>query len=70
MKESIVYLLVLVFLEPGAAKPTVNITVTRNQVACEQSRVAVQKGSAYPLQVAQCAPLDLGKVNDLMQGRR
>lgn len=69
MKESIVYLLILVFTETGAPKPTVKITVTPDRVSCERSREAVQKGSAYPLLVCECAALDVRKVNAVMQGR-
>ena len=46
MKESLVWLLILVFTEPGASAPTVKITVTRSQLACEETRIAVQKGAA------------------------
>lgn len=70
MKESIVWLLILVFTEPGATAPTVRITVTRSQLACEETRLAVQKGAAIPLQLARCTPLDLKIVNDIMSGRR
>lgn len=69
MKE-IVWLLILVFTEPGATAPTVKITVTRSQLACEEMRIAVQKGAAIPLQLAQCAPLDMKIVNDILSGRR
>lgn len=34
------------------------------------TRLAVQKGAAIPLQLAQCTPLDLKIVNDIMSGRR
>jgi hypothetical protein len=67
---SIVWLLILVFTEPGAPAPTVKITVTRSQLACEETRLAVQKGAAIPLQLAQCAPLDMKIVNDILTGRR
>jgi hypothetical protein len=70
MKESLVWLLILVFTDPGAPTPTVKITVTRNQLACEEMRIAVQKGAAVPLQLAQCAPLDMKIVNDILSGRR
>ena len=61
MNASIVWLLVLVFSEPGAASPTVKITVMRDQLACEEMRLAVNKGSAYPLLVNKCVPFDLEK---------
>ena len=51
MKESIVYLLILVFTEAGEEKPTLKILVNPDQVSCEQSRAAIQKGSVHPLQV-------------------
>lgn len=70
MKESLIYLLILVYTDPGAAKPTVNITVLPDQVACEQSRVAVQKGSVVPLLVCQCAPIDLKKVEEMRKAHR
>jgi hypothetical protein len=70
MNESIVYLLILVFTEPGLPSPTVKITVTRDQVACEQARVAIKKGSVFPVQVAQCAPLDLEKAGKIAKPRR
>lgn len=69
MKESIVYLLVLVFTETGAAKPTLKITVTRDQVSCEQSRVAIEKGSVFPVQICQCVPLDLEKAGKIAKDR-
>ena len=67
MKESIVYLLILVFTESGAPKPTVKITVTHDRVACERMRVAAQKGAVVALQVAECAPLDLRRVNEVLK---
>ena len=69
MKESIVYLLILVFTETGAPKPTVKITVMQDRVSCERSREAVKKGSAFPLLVSECAALDVRKVNEVLQGR-
>ena len=69
MKESIVYLLILVFTESGATKPTVQITVTPDRASCERVRDAARKGSAYPLQVAECAALDVRKVNEMLQSR-
>jgi hypothetical protein len=69
VKESIVYLLVLVFSETGAAKPTLKITVTPNQLSCEQSRVAIEKGSVYPIQICQCVPLDLEKAGKIAKQR-
>lgn len=67
MNETIVWLLVLVFTETGAPKPTLKITVNRDQLSCEQLRLAVTKGSAYPLQIARCVPLDLAKVQDVLK---
>ena len=67
MKESIVYLLILVFTESGAPKPTVKITVTPDRVSCERTRDAVRKGSAYPLLVSECAALDVRKVNEMLR---
>ena len=61
MNASIVWLLVLVFSEPGAASPTVKITVMRDQLACEEMRLAVNKGAAYPMLVNKCVPFDLEK---------
>lgn len=69
MKESIVYLLILVFTETGAPKPTLKMTVMRDQLSCEQSRVAVEKGSVFPLQVCQCVPLDLEKAGKIAKAR-
>ena len=70
MKESIVWLLVLVFSEPGAESPTVKITVMRDQLACEEMRVAVGKGSAYPILVNKCVPFDLEKAAKVTKGAR
>jgi hypothetical protein len=69
MKETIVYLLILVFTETGAAKPTLKITVMRDQLSCEQSRVAIEKGSVYPVQVCQCVPLDLEKAGKIKKAQ-
>jgi hypothetical protein len=70
MNESIVWLLVLVFSESGAATPTVKITVMRDQLACEETRVAVGKGSAYPILVNKCVPFDLEKAAKVVKGSR
>lgn len=68
MKESIVYLLILVFTETGAPKPTVKITVMRDRASCERMKEAARKGSAFPLQVSECAALDIRRVNEVLQG--
>jgi hypothetical protein len=70
MKESIVYLLILVFTETGAPKPTVKVTVMPDRASCERSREAIQKGAAFPVQVCECAALDVRKVNEVLQGRQ
>jgi predicted ribosome-associated RNA-binding protein Tma20 len=70
MNESIVWLLVLVFTETGAATPTVKVTVMRNQLACEEMRVAVDKGAAHPVLVNKCVPFDLEKAAKVAKGGR
>ena len=61
MKDSIAWLLVLVFSEPSATTPTVKLTVMRDQLACEETRLAVEKAAAYPILVNKCVPFDLEK---------
>jgi hypothetical protein len=68
MNESIVWLLVLVFSEPGAAAPTVKVTVMRDQLACEEVRLAVDKGAAQPMLVNKCVPFDLEKAAKVAKG--
>ena len=69
MKESIVYLLILVFTETGAEKPTLKIMVKPDQVSCEQSRAAIQQGSVHPLQVCQCVPFDLDRASQVARDK-
>ena len=70
MNVSIVWLLVLVFTEPAATAPTVKITVMHDQLACEQTRLAVKKSAAYPILVNQCVPLDLERAAAAAKGSR
>ncbi|HET9653134.1 MAG TPA: hypothetical protein VFP36_13120 [Usitatibacter sp.] len=70
MSETIVWLLIVVFTETGAAKPTLKITVKPDQLSCEQLRLAMTKGSAYPLDLAQCVPFDLAKAADVLKANR
>jgi hypothetical protein len=69
MNASIVWLLVLVFSEPGATSPTVKITVMRDQLACEEMRLAVGKGAVHPMLVNKCVPFDLEKAAKVTKER-
>lgn len=70
MTGTIVFLLIMVFIEPGATRPTVTITVEPDRATCERSKAAIEKGAAVQLQLCQCAPFDLGKAERIAKGQR